>query len=256
VSDHVYGWRGPAPEPQRFAEADTEGLHILGEVDPRKQLPPVFNQLQLGACTANATNAAFEYDAHLDGKKTGRLSRLWTYYQERKLEGTLGQGDTGAYGYDAFRAAAKVGIPAEADWPYKIATFEGPPPAKATKDAILHYHLQKTVHQVPQNQQAIKAALSNRQTIAFGFAVFSSFEDDAQWEDGRMPIPARGEQTLGGHEVLLVGYLEHEPQYALARNSWGADWQELGGYFLFPWRVLLAPNICSDFRTIVRPAGK
>ena len=237
------------------ATADTSTLPILPEVDPRKAMPPVFDQGQLGSCTANATAAAFEHDANLDGHKIGRLSRLWIYYQERRIEGSLGQGDTGAYGSDAFRAAATVGVPSEKDWPYDISTFDHIPPSKATKDALTHYHLTKPTKSVPQTQHAIKQVLSNRQTIAFGFTVYESFEDSTRWSKGRMPIPdATREQVLGGHEVLLVGYLKSEPHYALARNSWGSKWA-LAGYFLFPWSILLDRSVCSDLRTIQRPAG-
>jgi hypothetical protein len=37
----------------------------------------VVDQGKLGSCTANATAAAFEYDAMLDAQFTGPLSRLW-----------------------------------------------------------------------------------------------------------------------------------------------------------------------------------
>ena len=66
-----------------------------------------------------------------------------------------------------------------------------------------------------------------------------------------MPIPHPDETVLGGHEVLVVGYLTGEPHYALVRNSWGTSWG-LDGYFLMPWGFLLDPRMCSDFRTIKR----
>lgn len=250
---HHYGWKPSLPGV--LAEvADTTGLVVKPEVDPRAIMPPVFDQGQLGSCTANATAAAFEHDANLDGKKPGRLSRLWLYWQERSIEGSLSQGDCGAMGSDAFIAAASVGVPAEADWPYDIAKFNPPaPPAKAEKDALAHYHLTKPTHLVSQTETALKQVLSNQQTVAFGFTVYSSFEDT--WaQQGVMPIPKHGEQVLGGHEILLCGYLAKMPLHALCRNSWGSSWG-IGGYFFFPWSELLKKSVCSDFRTIVRPAA-
>lgn len=245
MSKHYYGWRKPLPG-LTYPGADTTGLSVAAEVDPRHKLPPVFDQGQLGSCTANATNACFQYDAIQDGKDCGILSRLWTYYWERSLEHTLDQGDCGAMGHDAF-TVAKHGIPDETLWPYDISRFEEQPPAAYPRA----YKLTKVVHAVPQTETAIKQVLSNGQTVAFGFTVYESFE--AAWrEPGVMPLPKPGEEVLGGHEVLIVGYLKDHPKYALVRNSWGAGWG-LGGYFLFPWQALLNPNIASDFRTIVRP---
>ena len=34
-------------------------------------------------------------------------------------------------------------------------------------------------------------------------------------------MPEQGEQQIGGHEVLAVGYLKDQPNYVLVRNSWG-----------------------------------
>lgn len=236
--------------------ADTSGLTILDEVDPRHELPAIFDQGQLGACTANATAAAFQYDSILDhgfGHGSGHLSRLFIYYGERKIEGSLGQGDVGAYGHDAF-TVAKAGIPAEQDWPYDISTFEGPVPKAAIADEG-HYKLTKPVALVPRDEQSMKAALSNKQTIAIGFTVYESFESSEVASSGIVPMPARGEEVLGGHEVLIVGYLKSEPHYALVRNSWGTGWG-LSGYFLMPWAYILSSKLASDFRTIQRPAGK
>lgn len=249
-----YGWKPSLPGVLATA-ADTTSLKILDEVDPRPGMPAIFDQGELGSCTANAAARCMQYDAMLDGKLTATdyLARLWIYWQERSLEGSLSQGDTGAMGHDAFIAAAQVGVPAEKDWPYVISRFNPKtPPAKARKDAKAFYTLAKTVHVVPQNDTSVRQVLSNRQTIAFGFTVHESFEDESLWRDGKMPVPKRGEQVLGGHEILLCGYLRAQPDFYLCANSWGPDWM-LGGYFLFPKAQLLKASVASDFRTIVRP---
>lgn len=246
MAQHRYGWRRPLPG-LSYPTADTSGLHILPEVDPRPHMPPVFDQGQLGSCTANATAACFQYDSIVDGKDCGELSRLWVYYFERSIEHTLGQGDVGAMGHDAF-TVAKHGIPDESGWPYDIARFEEKPPDVEPRA----YTLKKPVKAVPQTIQDFKRALSNKQTVAIGFTVYESFED--VWrEPGIMPVPEAGEEVLGGHEVLVVGYLRSHPDYALVRNSWGPGWG-LGGYFLMRWSFLLDANYASDFRTIARPA--
>lgn len=262
MSKHVYGWRRPLPG-LSYPTADVGGLELATEVDPRKEMPPVFDQGQLGSCTANATAACFQYDSILDGKDCGELSRLWIYYFERAIEGSLGQGDCGAMGHDAF-TVAKNGIPDEKLWPYDIAKFEAKPPAAEPRA----YTLTKPVKSVPQTATAIEKVLSNKQTIAFGFTVYESFEDEGWWPSAQMPVPKASEKVLGGHEIDAVGFLPQFPNFYVCRQSWNLIYglfgnksniapAELkagkGGYFLFPKAVLLDPNSASDLRTIVRP---
>lgn len=251
---HHHGGYRRTPAAFRPPLADHTGLTILPEVDPRGDLPPIFDQGQLGSCTANATAALFQYDAILDGTDPGLLSRLWIYYNERKIEGELGQGDTGAIGSDAFKVATTVGVCSETDWPYDITTFQGPIPRAATKDAG-YYRLAKPYRSVVPTVEALKAVLSNRQTVAFGFSVYESFEDYETAKTGIVPMPdVKNERLLGGHEVLLVGYLKDEPDYGLCRNSWGTSWG-LSGYFLMPWKLLTSRTLASDWTTIVRKAA-
>jgi C1A family cysteine protease len=249
---HRYGWKPSLPD-LRDHVADASELKILDEVDPRAELPDVFNQGQLGSCTANAVAAAVEYDAKLNGSDPGMLSRLWIYYYERKLEGAPADQDTGAFGRDGFKVCNKLGVPLEHEWPYDVAKFSDAPPASLDKEALQHRISNYRV--VPRNLDSMKAVLSNRQTIAFGFTVYEAFESPEVAKSGIVPLPTRDEKAMGGHEVLLVGYLKDESNYGLVRNSWAATWG-LGGYFLMPWAYILDAHLASDFRTIRRPAGK
>ncbi len=242
----AYGWR-PSPPDQRDKVADPSGLTTLPEVDLRQgPMPLVFDQGQLGSCTANAVCAALQFDASLDlaPKKARRRSRLDLYYGERSLEGSLGEGDTGAIGRDGFKYAQQTGVLLEQAWPYDITTYEGPPPAGR------RHNLTKPYAAVTKTEAHIKAVLSNRQTIAIGFTVYDGFESSQVAETGIVDLPGASEYPLGGHEVLLVGYLASHPDYALARNSWGSDWGQ-GGYFLWAWEYILSAYT-SDLRTIVR----
>jgi C1A family cysteine protease len=248
-----YGWKPSLPD-LRDHIADASELPVAPEVDPRADLPDIFDQGHLGSCTANAVAAAVEYDAKLNGSDPGPLSRLWIYYYERQLEGSPADQDTGAYGRDGFKVCKNLGVPAEKDWPYDIAKFsqEPQPHDELAREALQHRISNYRV--VPRNLDSMKAVLSNRQTIAFGFTVYESFESSEVARTGIVPMPSRGEKVLGGHEVLLVGYLRGEPNYALTRNSWGTEWG-LKGYFLMPWSYIIDANLASDFRTIRRPAG-
>jgi C1A family cysteine protease len=248
-----YGWRPSLPD-HRDLVSDTTTLTILPEVDPRADMPAVYDQGQLGSCTANAVAGAMEYDMHLDGApfRGHAPSRLLVYYQERLLEGSLGQGDTGAMGRDGFKALQRYGWVPESEWPYHITKYATDPPPSVWADAKLRL-LTKPYKAVTRSETAFKQVLSNRQTIAFGFTVYDSFESSEVAATGVVPMPGPGEQVLGGHEVLLIGYLASDPTHALCRNSWSTGWG-LGGYFLMPWAYLLNTGLSSDFRTIVRAA--
>src|SRR5438045_5833398 len=248
---HRYGWKPSLPD-LRDHIADSSELTVLEEVDPADELRASFGQGQLGSCTANAVAAAVEYDQKLNGSDPGPLSRLWIYYYERKLEGSPADQDTGAYGRDGFKVCKTIGVPLEKDWPYDIAKFSQEPSAALADEA--REHRISNYRRVPRNLDSIKAVLSNRQTMAFGFTVYESFESAEVAKTGIVPMPARGERTLGGHEVLLVGYVKDQVNYGLVRNSWGEGWG-LAGYFLMPWTYILDANLASDFRTIRRPAG-
>ena len=247
-----YGWKPSLPD-LRDHIADASELKVLDEVDPRADLPDVFDQGQLGSCTANAVAAAVQYDAKLNGSDPGFLSRLWIYYYERKIEGSPTDQDTGAYGRDGFKVCNTIGVPLETDWPYDITKFSEEPPASLADEALQHRI--SNYRSVPRNLDSMKAVLSNRQTIAFGFTVYESFESKEVAQTGIVPMPTRDERTLGGHEVLLVGYLKNESNYCLVRNSWGTGWG-MKGYFLMPWAYILDANLASDFRTVRRPAGQ
>ncbi len=186
------------------------------------------------------------YDTIMDKKDCGELSRVWIYHFEKALEHTLGQGDTGAVGHDAY-VVAHHAIPDESLYPYSedIEVIERKPPNVQPRA----YKLTKPVHAVPQTEEAFKQVFSNNQTVAFGFVVNANFEDSSWWASGEMPT-GEGE-VMGGHEILACGYLKDHPDYCLCLNSWGTEFG-LNGYFLFPWSQILNPTVASDFRTIVR----
>ena len=250
---HKYGWRPSLPDHRDImfgSDAHLAGaVELASEIDPRDSLPLVYDQGQLGSCTGNAVAAAIQYDFYLDGKfplRSHRPSRLDIYYGERSLEGTLMNGDCGAVGRDGFKYAQQTGVMLERDWPYVISQFQTPPPSGPRP-----YKLTKQYASVPMDVTLIKTALNKQQTIAFGFTVYESFESGQVASNGIVPMPTPGEQVLGGHEVLIVGYLSAYPNHALVRNSWGANWG-IGGYFLMPWSYITNSNLAGDLRTIVR----
>ena len=161
---HSYGWAPDLPDHCDFLfAAPVENLAPLPEsADLRSNCPrEVYDQGQLGSCTANAVGGALEFEQMKQGLKSFTPSRLFIYYNERALEGTVGA-DSGAQIRDAVKTVGSVGACPEADWEYDISKFAPKPPqVPAYKDAPLG----KAVfyQRVPQILNQMKGCLAFRQ---------------------------------------------------------------------------------------------
>jgi C1A family cysteine protease len=82
----------------------------------------------------------------------------------------------------------------------------------------------------------------------FGFTVYESFESEQVAKTGKVPLPPRSEQVLGGHAVLAVGYNDAQQSF-IVRNSWGPNWG-MKGYFWMPYGYVTDPQLASDFWAI------
>lgn len=254
-----YGWKPDLPDQRDHSYAVPSAVmqNISGSADLRLQCPPVYDQGQIGSCTANAIAAALEFDMMKQGLPDFTPSRLFIYYNERSMEGTVGA-DAGAYIRDGIKSVASQGDCPEAEWTYdgspaqSDGTFAAgakaaiEPDPQCYADAIKHEAL--TYQSVDQNLADMKGCLASGYPFVFGFTVYPSFESDEVARSGIVPMPGAGEQTLGGHAVLAVGYDDTKNMF-IVRNSWGAGWG-LAGYFYMPYAYLLDNNLANDFWTI------
>ena len=92
-----------------------------------KGMPPVWDQCQLGSCTAHGSLAAFAFCDFQPGAATQALSRLQVYYDTRAMEGTADQ-DSGGNIRDAVKVLATNGAAPESLWPYDVGRFAAKPP--------------------------------------------------------------------------------------------------------------------------------
>jgi C1A family cysteine protease len=213
-------------------------------VDLRMYCSSIEDQGNLGSCTGNAIAGAIE----LIDKKNGinlDVSRLFIYYYERLLEGTVNY-DSGAYIRDGIRAVYNYGAPTENLWPYNISKFKTVPTQAAITDAAKR---KVTSYQRADNFNAVMDAITAGYPVIVGFSVYSSFESPTVARTGVMPYPNTSrERLLGGHAVLLVGYNRNNNTF-IARNSWGSNWGD-GGYFYMPFQVIQNTSMSSDFWVI------
>lgn len=207
--------------------------------DPR--MPAVWDQGQLGSCTAHGIGAALVFH-----DVTPEMpSRLFIYYNERAMEGSV-RSDSGAQIRDGIKSVVKQGVCAEDDFPYDITKFAIKPSAKCYTDALANTAL--AYQRVTQDVDQIRTQLAAGNIVVIGFSVYESFESDAVAKSGRVGLPKKGEALLGGHCVALVGY-DNRAKRFIARNSWGTSWGQ-SGYFTLPYSYVTNPGLASDFWTI------
>jgi C1A family cysteine protease len=215
------------------------------KVDMRSKCSPVEDQGQLGSCTANALVGALEFLELKDGAQFADLSRLFLYYNERVIEGTVDQ-DSGAFIRDGIKSLAKQGVCTEPEWPYKISRFTKKPSRDcyraAKKHRILSYHRITTVDEM-------RNCLAEGFPFVFGFTVYDAFESAAVAKSGVLNMPGPKEKMAGGHAVMAVGYDDAARRFVI-RNSWGSDWGQKG-YFTMPYDYLSPDNnLADDFWTV------
>jgi C1A family cysteine protease len=248
-----YGWVRDLPDARDVAYAApllrfAQGLPPV--VDLRPNCPPVYDQGQLGSCTANAIGAAIQFDQQKQGTPAFVPSRLFIYYNERVIERTVSQ-DAGAQIRDGMKAVATLGAPPETDWPYDIKRFAVTPPTNAFADA--KKDIVNAYTRVAQNLAQFQGCLASGYPFVFGFTVYESFESQAVANNGVMPMPAADEKVLGGHAVLAVGY-DSKRRVFIVRNSWGTGWGAKG-YFYMPFEYMLSAQLASDFWTVRSVTG-
>lgn len=247
------GWLPDLPDARDYLYAAP--LKVMQKlpvkVSLRKTCPPIYDQGNLGSCTANALGAAFEFGKKKQKKVTFRPSRLFLYYNERAMMNTINS-DSGAFLRDGVKSLSKLGICSEKDWTYDDdasygAKFTQKPPKTCYTSAKKHQIL--SYWRIPINLNSIKGCLAEGFPFSFGFTVYDSFFNPSVANTGVMPMPnIAAESVRGGHAVLAVGY-DDTKQAVYVRNSWGKAWG-LSGYFWMPYAYIANAAFCSDFWTI------
>jgi len=248
---HTGTFAAPQPTHHRFTLKFNNKSRKLGanavtraelptSVDMRDKCAPIYDQGQIGSCTAFAWGKGMaEFLARQKGDKTP-LSALFFYVEELKLEGHLGQ-DAGAESMETGgKILTQFGDCPDSELPYlspmdqmnsskvkkALSTL---PTDKMVKDAIPYKAAKMTA--VP-DLAAAKTELAAGHPVAMGIMVYESFESQAASSTGMIPVPDTDkEQLLGGHAVLAVGY-DDAKKVLIMRNSWSTKWGDKGWFYL------------------------
>jgi C1A family cysteine protease len=249
-----YRWLPDPPDSRDHIYKLNTELTLAPRVDLRQYCSPVEDQGNIGSCTGNAIAGQIELIDRKGGKQLD-VSRLFIYYEERVLEGSV-RYDAGAYIRDGIKVCYTKGAPLESLWPYATNKFATKPPTAAYTDALKR---KVTGYQRCADFNAVKNAVAAGNPVVIGFTVYDSFE--GAWGDiphgqagsGMMPFPnIATESVLGGHAVCIVGYDDTLPVAGRAngrfivRNSWGTSWGD-AGYFYMPYDVIKTTSMSSDF---------
>ena len=244
--------KSPAPLPaHRMLSRVTPVLPPV--VDLREWCGPIKDQGNEGACTAHAGTSAVEWIFRRYLGKHPILSPQYTYAKELIAQGSF-PSDVGSDGTTLAGTLIASGCCELSLFPYVPGQIITP---TAAQDANAAGWQMGAYHGLEGSQVAL-SVLGNPVPwpVEIGFTVYESFESDEVASTGVMPMPGGGEQQLGGHEVLLVGYDIGEtpnlrpagsPPAFLVQNSWSSSWA-LGGFFWMP--LAIADDPSTDLKIV------
>lgn len=233
MTDPRCGWTQPTLEQQiralRRAMPEAGDSVLAGiKATPTSDLlryTTELDQLALGSCTANG----IAQSAYVAMRKAGLnsafiLARLWLYYQERALEGTISQ-DAGANIGDGYTMLAAKGIPPESAYPYDISKFTQDPGPRVDRLAYdsrgiigINYHPISSTGQALLDD--VERALTGGFAVVFGGLVSQKF---CSTQPSGTLMPGKGDVVAGGHCRTVIGH-DRAARKHKVKNSWGDSW--------------------------------
>ena len=217
----------PVPELRLTGRPD-----LPPSVDLSPMCSPVEDQGEVGSCTANSVAGALEYHQILHRQPMTDLSRLFMYYNARRLSGRTDE-DSGCSMAEAVASYIAFGACPEPVWPYNPMLWNTEPSAEAYANASSFGSLQYASLNYGID---LKIALASGLPIVFGMGVPASFQPVGRTGHVGPPQDGNWEPAAGGHAMLIVGYNDARNAW-LVRNSWGSGWG-INGYVWIDYRVM------------------
>ena len=244
-----FQWLTKKGVPTFSVSPDRDSIKTLpASADLSHFCPEVFDQGKLGSCTANAIAGAMQTSQIRDKETEVNLSRLFIYYNERKLEGTVAQ-DAGALISDGLKTVSKQGACSEALWTYSDgkAKYRVSPTKNCYKEGLNNVVLDKVTALTP-DLTTLKTVLAQNIPFVFGILVYDSMMTNEVAKTGVVPMPSAADNQVGGHALMMVGYDDTKQAFKF-RNSWSNMWGQ-EGYGWIPYDYITDANLSQEFFAI------
>ncbi|CAF4520062.1 unnamed protein product [Rotaria socialis] len=239
----------PSNLPSFGASRTLSNKELPHSVDMRQLMTPIEHQGQTNSYVANALAGAYEFLIMKNTKKHVDVSRLFLYYNGRKLSGKYNYQmiDNGTYISSAIAGLTQYGCCKEELFPFNIAFINQKPPQRCYTEAAKHCIKESMTVAVELND--MKGCLAEGFPFPFGLQLYKSFSQ-SETNGGRvlMPNQQAGDAQEGGHAMLAVGY-SNAAQCFIVRNSYGDTWGDKG-YVYIPYQYMCNPSMCTDLHCI------
>jgi C1A family cysteine protease len=237
---HLGGWRRDLAGDKRdwLMHAPAPGAAIPNVAYLDMRLVPVYDQLAIGSCGAQAGRTIVSYLDGLDDGVARDYSALYLYARSRQVAGGELADDSGVYIRDVFKALRGDGVCLEEEWAYGDGSnFSVEPNDRAAAAALLHQA--KFYYRCP-SLRTIRASIAHGFPVEIGFDCPTSLFSDVTSATGEVFYPERDTDFEGGHAIVLTGYddaksVGGDQGCFRFRNSWGAGWGAGGDGFI-PYR--------------------
>ncbi len=281
------GWIPDPPSPHDFTADHPDIIKLLkktgailrrkklrllpSKVDLRPWCSPVQFQGQYNTCTAHVVTSML---AVLENKAHGRYvpaSRLFLYQVTKRIIGS-DQADPGVYLRQMMGCLVLIGVPPETYFKYLDTSIKNDPRLSEAPDAFCYSiaHDMQAVRYVrldplgdkPKDVlNRIRMFLAAGFGSSIGFPLYMSALEYAT-KSGDLPMPKPGEDAVGSHAVLLVGFdndrviqgsekgCKKSTGAFLIKNSWDTTWGDKG-YGWLPYDYLL-DGLAHDVWTLMQ----
>lgn len=192
--------------------------------DLRKYISYLPSQDNVGCCASSATLVALEIMMSINGKPS-HFSRLFPYYNARRMQNRIGQAGTGLK--DVFESIMQYGVCLNRFWPFSPHRANKEPNMVAYQDAELY----KISDYTSVGPNEFNSCIDQAIPVIIGLQIGRKFKsmEHILSEQVYMPVNSTDNRYSHGHAVTIVGY--NESGWIIA-NSFGLKWGDHGYGFL------------------------
>ena len=212
----------------------SQHLDVPDVVDLREYDTPIEDQGDLGSCVGSSVVSAYELMTKISRPEQFQdLSKLYTYYHARLLEGSENYDEGVYYIRNAIKGIHKFGVCQEKLWMYDTNKVLTQPELECYVDAwprkIDSYN---SIYSIGDMLEVLHLKIP----IVLGLTVFDNFSYLKQ-TNSVVIAPKGASNYFGGHAVTLVGY-SRPSKWFIAKNSYGEAWGDKG-YFYIPFDYII-----------------